>query len=225
MAQHQDILPNTDCGVPDGLHPLRGLLDRHGRLGADRTACRQTHVGHEHVCAGLGHLHRFFLVEYVGTGHKPRLVRLGDHLDFQVVTHVRFFEILAEQSVDESDRGEVLDPRESLVLELPNKHAHDTEGIRSADARQHGGVLHDGQDLLAHLHDHLVGVAVGHHAREGTPPAHAVPPGIVDDDNVGASRFRALGGQTGAGARADDGSSFGYLCPQSPQAFVVGYGH
>ena len=225
MAQDEDVFPHLDGRVPDGLDPFGGLRQRHGRLRADRPARGQAHVGYQHVSAGLGHLHRLFLVEDVGAGEQPGLVGFGDHLHLQVVSHVRFFQVLAEQTVNEPDRGEVLHAGEALVLQLLDEDAHDAEGIRAAYACQHGGVLHDGQDLLSHFHHDLVGVAVGHHAGERTAPGHAVAPGVVDDDDVGASRLSALRGKPGAGPRADYRSAFGYLRPQPPQAFVIGYGH
>ena len=62
-----------------------------------------------------------------------------------------------------------------------------------------------GSTSLRHLDDDLVGVAVGEHAGERTAARHAVAARVVDDDQVDAARFLALGGQAGAGAAADDG--------------------
>ena len=67
------------------------------------------------------------------------------------------------------------------------------------------GVLRDGQDFAGHVHDDLVGVAVGHHAAQVAAARHAETAGVVNDDQVDAARLGAVGGDAGAGAAADDG--------------------
>ena len=51
----------------------------------------------------------------------------------------------------------------------------------------------DRQHLAGHVHDDLVGVAVGHHAAEAAAAGHAEAAGVVDDDQVDAAGLGALG--------------------------------
>ena len=60
-------------------------------------------------------------------------------------------------------------------------------------------------------------------AGEGAAPGHPIAAGVVDDDQVGAARFGALGGQARAGARADDGAPGLDLRPQARQRFFAGH--
>ena len=56
-----------------------------------------------------------------------------------------------------------------------------------------GVLLDDGQDFAGHVHDDLVGVAVGHHAGQAAAAGHAEAAGVVDDDQVDAAGLGALG--------------------------------
>jgi hypothetical protein len=86
--------------------------------------------------------------------------------------------------------------------------------IGAAHAREHRGLARHGQDLAGHVHDDRVGVAVGHHPGQRAAPRHPVAPGVVDDDEVRAAGFRALGRQAGPRAGADDRAALGDLLAQ-----------
>src|SRR5439155_24031761 len=107
---------------------------------------------------------------------------LANHVHFQTVTHLRFFEPLAKAAVDEADGGEVLHAAEAGRLHFAQEQLHDAERIGAADAGEHGGVLDDRQYLAGHIHDNLIGVAIRHHAAEAAAAGHAKAPGDVDDD-------------------------------------------
>jgi len=105
--------------IVHGLYPLGGLLQVQGRLRADIPLGGQPHVGHQQVGAGLGHGHGVLLAEDIGAGEHVELVGQSDRLDLQVVTHPRLLQVLAEDTVDQPHGGEVLDPIEAYLLQLP----------------------------------------------------------------------------------------------------------
>jgi len=65
-------------------------------------------------------------------------------------------------------------------------------------------VIDDREHFPRHLHDDVVGVAVCEQARKGSSTRHPVTPGVVDDNDVDAAGFFALGRQSGACAASDD---------------------
>ena len=73
-----------------------------------------------------------------------------------------------------------------------------------AHTRRARGVGHCGKDLVRHLLDDLVRVAVGHQAGERTSSGHAEPARIINDDQVDATGFLALGADPRAGAATDN---------------------
>ena len=196
------------------------LVERPGGLGADRPARRQPHVGDEHVGARPRHRPGILRREDVGAGEQAELPRGANHLHLERVAHARLLEVLAEDPVDEADGGKVLDAREAGLLHLPEEDRHEPEGIRAADAGEDRRRLHDRQHLARHLHDDRVRVAVGEEAGEGSPARHAIPPGVVDDDEIGAAGLRALRREPGPGAGADDRPAVLHLRPQARQRFL-----
>ncbi|MET4839326.1 hypothetical protein ABIF44_008733 [Bradyrhizobium japonicum] len=72
-------------------------------------------------------------------------------------------------------------------------------------ASKHRRPGHDGQHFAGHLQHDGVGVAISHQSCKRAAAGHAIAAGIVDDDEIDATGFLALGRQAGAGAAADDG--------------------
>ena len=60
---------------------------------------------------------------------------------------------------------------EKPALHIAQEEFHDAERIGAAHAGQYGRVLDDGEHFAGHVHDDLVGVAVGHHAGSEPRPA------------------------------------------------------
>ena len=100
--------------------------------------------------------------------------------------------------------GKVLDAGEPHLLELAEKQVADHERIGGADAGEHRSVAHRRQDLVGHLLDDRVGVAIRHQAGERAAPGHAEPARVVDDDQIDAAGLLALGADARAGAAADE---------------------
>ena len=204
VAEHDHVGVDGGGGVAHRLDLLDALVERLGRLCADRALRRQPHVRHEHVRAGAGHRLGLFRVEHVRRGEQAERRRLADHLDLEVVPHAGLLEVRSERPVDEADRGEVLDARETGVEHVAQEVRHQTERIRAAHAREHRRVAHHRQHLAGHLHDDRVRVAVGHEPGQRPAPRHPVAAGVVDDDQIRAAGLGALGRQAGPRARTDD---------------------
>ena len=111
---------------------------------------------------------------------------------------------LAHVAVEEADGREVLDAGEAQRAQLLEEQLRDDERVGAVDAGEHRRVLHDREDLVGHLLDDLVGVAVGEEARRAAAAGHAIAAGVVDDEEVDAARLFAHGGEARAGAAADD---------------------
>src|SRR3546814_17232338 len=78
------------------------------------------------------------------------------------------------------------------------------EGVGAVYAGQHRRVAGDRQHLVRHLHDDLVGIAVGEKAGTRAAAGHAVAPGIVDHDEGDAAGLLAIGRPAGSSADTDD---------------------
>ena len=100
--------------------------------------------------------------------------------------------------------GKFCTPLKPAACTSRRKRLHDAKRIGAANAGQDRRVLDDRQHLAGHVHDDLVGVAVGHHAAEAAAAGHAKPARVVDDDQVDAAGLGALGADAGAGPAADD---------------------
>ena len=90
------------------LHVADAIVQRAGRVGADRAFRREAHVGDDHVGAGGGHLFGLLGVEYVRRREQFLFARQANQLDFLVVAHPGFFQVRAELAVDQSDGGKIL---------------------------------------------------------------------------------------------------------------------
>jgi hypothetical protein len=102
------------------------------------------------------------------------------------------------------DGREVLHAGEAHRLELAQEHVRQIERVGAVDPGQDRRVPDHRQHLVRHLHDDVVGVAVGQQTGQGAPPRHPVAAGVVDHDEVDATGLLPLGRQPGAGASAYD---------------------
>src|SRR5262249_26290459 len=116
---------------------------------------------------------------------------------------------------------EILHAAEARVFHLAQEAFHDAKRIGAAHARQHRRLFDYGEHLAGHVHDDLVGVAVGHHAREAAATGLPEAAGVVDDDQVDAAGLGAFGADAGAGAAADDRLARRHLRLQTPQTFFA----
>ena len=129
---------------------------------------------------------------------------LRDHFHFLVIPHSGAFQVGPEVAVYQPHRGEVLNAGKPHVLELAQEQRHVPERVRAADAGQHGRVPHHGKHFGSHFDHDGVGVPIRHQARQRTPAGHAVAPGVVDDDQIGAAGLRKLCRDSRSGAAADN---------------------
>jgi hypothetical protein len=194
VTDDHDVLVHALGGVAVSLDALGRGFEVQRRLGADVARRGQAHVRDDDVRAGRGHRAGLLLAEHVRAGEHPLLAGLPYHLDLLVVAHPRLLEVLPEPAVlvDETHSGEVLDAREASPFEVLDEHVHLAKRVGPVDAREDGRVLDDGDDLVAHLDDDLVGVAVGEQAGERPAAVHSVPPGVVDDEQVDAAALGEL---------------------------------
>src|SRR5262249_22506710 len=147
---------------------------------------------------------RLRFVEHVRAREQAKLGCLADHVHFQAVAHVGFFESLPHGAVDETDGGKVLHAAEADRTDIAKEQLHDAERIGAADAGEHGGLAAGGEHFGGNIKADLVGVAVRHHAAEAAAAGHAKPARVVDDDEVDAPRLRTLGADAGPRPAADD---------------------
>ena len=132
---------------------------------------------------------------------------LADHVDLQGVTHSSLLEVGAHDTIEQADGGKVLHPREPGGLQFDKELRHQHERISAVHARQYWGRADDRKNLPCHLHDDLVGVAVGEQSGRRAPSCHPIAAGVVDDDQIDAARFLAFGRKPGSGPAADNGNT------------------
>ncbi len=185
------------------------LIECDGRPGADGPFGGQSHVRDQEVRAGFRHGLRLGFIEDVRAGEQVQFMRACNHLNFLAVSHAGFLQILAEKAIDQPHGGEVLHSGKAELFQIAKKQVHDAKRIGSTNASQHRNLANDGQYFARHLQDDGIGVAVGHEAGQGSSPGHTVAARIVNDDEVGACGFGALGGDSSSRAGAQDGCSPG----------------
>ena len=205
VADDQHVGVHAARGVGDGLNARHAVVQRLRRLRPDGAAGRDAHVGDDDVGAGAGHPFRLSRVEDVRCRQQVELVRLRNHVDFELVAHPGLFERLAHVAVEEPYRREVLDAREPHRLQLLQEEPHQDERVGAVDAGEHRRPLDHGEDLVGHLLHDLVRVAIGEQTRGAAAAGHPVAAGVVDDQEVDAPGLLALRREARAGSAADDG--------------------
>src|SRR6185436_11100206 len=115
------------------------------------------------------------------------LAGLADHVHLESESHARFFESLSKAAIDEPDGGKILHARESGGEHFGEKVRHAAKGVGAAHSREHGSMTDNPQDLARHFHRDRVGIAIGHHARQGATAGHAEAAGVVDHNQVDAA--------------------------------------
>ena len=68
-------------------------------------------------------------------------------------------------------------------------------------------MLHCGDDLMGHIPDDLIGITVWHQAGKRPSTCHAVSAGVVNHDQIDATRFFALGTDSCTRATTNNGQS------------------
>ena len=217
VAQDEDVRRDTDRGVAHRLHARGGLVECQGRLRADAALRGQADVRDQHVGARARHCDGFLGREDVGARQQVEVARESNHLDFEIEAHAGLFQVSAECAFEEPDRREVLHAVESFGPDLAQEDGHEPEGVRPTNAGEHRPIFHDREDLAGHLHHDGVGVAVRQESRQTAASGHAVPAGVVDDDEVHAAFDGALGRDAGAGAGPDDRAAVRDLRAQALQ--------
>ena len=113
-------------------------------------------------------------------------------------------------------------PAKPAAMIRSKQHVEVAEGVGAVHPGEDRGVLDHRQHLVRHLHDDLVGVAVGEQPGERAAPRHAVAARIVDDDEVDAARLLAFRRDARAGAAADDRLAGGDLGAQPREDVLSG---
>ena len=80
----------------------------------------------------------------------------------------------------------------------------DQKRIRRTHTGQHRRVRNGSEDLVGHLPDNRVCVAVWHQARQRTATGHAEPTGIVDNNQIDPASLLALRADAGPGPSTDN---------------------
>ena len=68
----------------------------------------ESHVRDQEIRAGVCHVLGLVFIEDVRAGEQVERMRACNHLDFQGESHSGFLKILAEKTIDQAHRGEVL---------------------------------------------------------------------------------------------------------------------
>src|SRR3989449_2772853 len=106
VAEDEDLRVDRLRRVVHRLDQADALVQRLGRLGADRTAGGQPHVRDEHVRACLGHRLCLFGLKDVGGGQEVELVRHADHVHLEPEAHAGLLEPRTIGAVHQADGGE-----------------------------------------------------------------------------------------------------------------------
>ena len=152
-------------------------------------------------------------------------MRQPDDVHFELVAHAGFLERLPHVAVEEAHGRKVLHAGKAERPQLVEEESGNDERIRAVHAGEDGRPLDDGQDLIGHFLDDLVGVAVREEPGRAAPPRHPVAAGVVDDQQVDAAVLLALRREACAGAAADDGFAAGDLVAEAPEDGVTGVVH
>ncbi len=128
----------------------------------------------------------------------------GDHLHFLVIAHAGPFDIVPEHPIKQAHRGEILHAGKTHLFQLLEEYGHQPERIRSADAGKHRDVFYNRQHFSSHLHHNAIGIPIRHQAGQRASPGHAIPAGIVNNDQVCTADFRKFRGDAGTSPAPDD---------------------
>ena len=168
MRKHDDVRIDAERSRSPGVDAGRAVPEVQRRLRADGAAGGEAEMADDDVGARDRHCGRFLLAEHVGRGQHVLLMRLRDHLDLQRIGHASFFQIGAEQAVDQADGREVLHAGEAQCLQLVEEDIHVAERIGAVDAGKHRRPGNDRQDFAGHFDHDRIGIAVGHEARRAS---------------------------------------------------------
>ena len=174
VADDQHVAIHAAGGIGDGLNPHDAIVERLRALRANRTARRHAHVRDDQIGAGIGHALRLGGVEDIRRGEQVHLVRQPDDVHFELIAHAGFLEGLPHVAVEQADGRKVLHAGKAERLQLFEEEAGNDERVGAVDAGEHGRPLHDGQDLVGHLLDDLVGVAVREQSGRAAAPGHPI---------------------------------------------------
>ena len=96
MTEDEQIAADRFAGLGDLGHFPNAIVERLGRLGADRSLGGQPHVGHDDVGARLGQQPRLLGVKGVGRRQQVELVRGRDAVDLVREAHAGLFQVDAQ---------------------------------------------------------------------------------------------------------------------------------
>src|SRR5258708_26457597 len=163
-----------------------------------------------HHNVGAGSSHRFCVVSIktIGSRHQLYFMSQTDHIDLQTVAHTGFFQVLAEQPVNQTDRREILYSREAGLRHLLKKQRHLPKPIRSANTGKDGGVLDDSQDFARHFDDDRVCVSIWHQAGQRATPGHPVSTAIINNDKGNSARLFEFCRVSGPSSSSNDRTLF-----------------
>ena len=164
MAQHEHVVARRLRGLSDRGHQPHAVIQRLGRLRADRPVGRQPHVCDHNVRAGACHRLGFVGSESIGRRQQVQVAGRFDQLDFQAVTHARLFQTLPESAVDQTHGREVLNPREAEGFQFLQEKIPNQKRVGATHTRQHRRSRNGGQHFKGHLLDDLIRIAIRHHA-------------------------------------------------------------
>src|SRR5690606_12580480 len=164
MCDDDNVLAYLSCGFAPFVYQFDGLFKRFGRSRPDFPPNRYTHVGHNEICASLGHFYGFIGAENIWRGQEVKFMGLTNHVDFCREIDSCFFKALAKGAVDDSNGGEILDASETKFLDAFEEHGHHNERVRAIDPGQYGCVLDYRKHFASHLQYDFVRISIGKQA-------------------------------------------------------------
>ena len=132
----------------------------------------------------------------------------SNHVYFKAIAHACFFEVLAENAIDQANRWEVLNAIEALVFKLLKVFFHNAEGVGAANACKHRGILNNRQHFCAHFDHNLVGITIGKQSCQRSATGHAETTRIVNYENICTTCFSGFSGDASASANTQQNVAF-----------------
>lgn len=144
VTEDNDVRVDGVGGIPNLLNGPYAIMQGGRGGGPNGAGGGQAHVGDDDIGPGLGHPFGLVDVEDIWGCQQTDLMGGPDHLDFLLIAHAGFFEVLPEFAVNQTDGGEVLDSAKAQVFQLFQEKGDGSKGIGGTDSGQDRLFLHDG---------------------------------------------------------------------------------
>jgi len=123
----------------------------------------------------------------------------GDQVNFQAESHPGFLKVGPKDTVNQPDRGEILNASITQVLQFLQEMGADHKGIGTTNPGEDGSFVNGSEYLMGHFTHNLIGISVGHQTGQRAASSHPIAARIVDDDQIDSPGFFASSTDSGAG--------------------------